>query len=87
MAGRAVDGNTDQDLSDGSCAHPDSKNDTVPAAVRGSRGWWSVDLSAGDSSRTYVIRKVTIYFRKAYPGNMYLSNGNTYILMVLSTIK
>ena len=78
MAGRAVDGNANQDINQGSCAHPES---TGPPA------WWSVDLSASNPSQTYVIRNVTIYFRRAHPGNMYLSNENTYILMVLSTIK
>ena len=63
VAGRAVDGNTRQNLSDGSCAHPYSFDHTLPAAVSRNPAWWSVDLSAGDPSTTYVITNVTIYFR------------------------
>ena len=71
VAGRAVDGNTSQNLNDGSCAHPYSSNETLPAAVRESRAWWSVDLSAGDPTMTYVITSVTIYFRGAHSRKTY----------------
>ena len=70
MAGRAVDGDTSQNLNDGSCAHPYSSNETLPAALRESRAWWSVDLSDGDPSRTYIITSVTIYFRGAHSRKM-----------------
>ena len=70
MAGRAVDGDTSQNLDDGSCAHPHSRDETLPADVRGSPAWWSVDLSAGDPTRTYVITSVTIYFRIDLSGKL-----------------
>ena len=70
VAGRAVDGNTSQNLNDGSCAHPHSSNETLPADVRESPAWWSVDLSDGDPSKTYVIRNVTIYFRRSHQGKI-----------------
>ena len=70
VAGRAVDGDTRQYLIDGSCAHPHSLDVTLPADVRGSRAWWSVDLSAGNPSQTYIIRNVTIYFRRLHQGKI-----------------
>ena len=69
-AGRAVDGNTRQYLQVLSCAHPHSRDETLPADVRGSPAWWSVDLSAGDPSQTYIITSVTIYFRQLQSGKL-----------------
>ena len=83
MAGRAVDGNTSQNLDVGSCAHPSSFDGNLPAALRGSRAWWSVDLSDGDPSRTYVITSVTIYFRRANIRKIVCM----YILYVTRTFK
>ena len=70
VAGRAVDGNRGQYLINGSCAHPHSYDQALPAAVRGTPAWWSVDLSAGDPNTTYIITNVTIYFRWAHVGKM-----------------
>ena len=49
-ARRAVDGNTDPNMANGHCAHPES--------VWGGTAWWMVDLVD-----TYNISKLTIYNR------------------------
>ncbi|KAI0234096.1 hypothetical protein LSAT2_015708 [Lamellibrachia satsuma] len=49
-AGRAVDGDTNPDMSEGHCAHPDT--------AEGSNAWWMVDLGG-----TYNIYKVIVYTR------------------------
>ena len=49
-AGRAVDGNTDQRLHAGHCAHPDTD--------WGKNAWWMVDLKD-----TYNFSRVIIYNR------------------------
>ena len=79
MAGRAVDGDTRQYLKDRSCAHPDSKDMTLPADVRRTPTWWSVDLSAGNTSTTYVIRNVTIHFRWGHDGKTNYLNENDFL--------
>ena len=59
-ASRAVDGNVNQDLSAGSCAHPLDNTGSPDTA------WWEVDL--GDE---YVIQSVTIYDRTDWQSGEY----------------
>ena len=51
-ADRAVDGNTDPDVFNNSCAHPDSYQQNIPC-------WWYVEL--GD---VYRITQVILYNRE-----------------------
>ena len=67
---RAVDGDTNQELGDVSCAHPESYDDKLDVSQQGSPTWWSVDLAAGDVSKKFIIQNVTIYFRRCCEGNL-----------------
>ena len=65
-----MDGDTNQELGDVSCAHPESYDDKLDASQQGSPTWWSVDLAAGDLSKKFIIENVTIYFRRCCEGNL-----------------
>ena len=65
-----MDGDTNQELGDVSCAHPESYDDKLDASQQGSPTWWSVDLAAGDVSKKFIIENVTIYFRRCCEGNL-----------------
>ena len=67
---RAVDGNTDPEISKGSCAHPHSYDLLVEADERGGRTWWSVDLSSNDPNKRFVLKYVVIYNRKSVSGKL-----------------
>jgi hypothetical protein len=63
-AGRAVDGNTNQVHTAGSCTHTDSAGSTNP--------WWTVDLG-----ETFDIHRLKIYNRGDCCGTCILSITST----------